>query len=96
MCHTKRKFLANDYIYNMRTLTINIPDTVDLEDREMVMFLASRLYERSKLSLGQAAEIAGLSKRAFMEVLGQYGVSLFNYDEKELEIELRHVKNYRK
>ncbi|MDQ4141768.1 MAG: UPF0175 family protein [Bacteroidota bacterium] len=80
----------------MRTLTIHIPDSVDLEDREMVMFLASRLYEKSKLSLGQAAEIAGLSKRAFMEVLGHYGVSLFNYDESELEKELMHVKNYRK
>lgn len=80
----------------MRTLTINIPDTVDLEDREMVMYLASKLYEQSKLSLGQAAEMAGLSKRAFMEVLGQYGVSLFNYDESELEKELKNVKNYRK
>lgn len=80
----------------MRTLTINIPDTVDLEDREMVMFLASRLYEKSKLSLGQAAELAGLSKRAFMEVLGHYGVSIFNYDESELEKELKHVKTYRK
>jgi len=80
----------------MRTLTINIPDTVELEDREMVMFLASRLYEKGKLSLGQAAELAGLSKRAFMEVLGQYGVSIFNYDESELEKELQHVKSYRK
>lgn len=80
----------------MRTLTINIPDTVDLEDREMVMYLASKLYEQSKLSLGQAAEMAGLSKRAFMEVLGQYGVSLFNYDDSELEKELKNVKNYRK
>ena len=80
----------------MRTLKINIPDTVDLEDREMVMFLASRLYEKSKLSLGQAAELAGLSKRAFMELLGDYGVSVFNYDASELEEELKHVKNYRK
>lgn len=80
----------------MRTLTINIPDTVDIEDREVVMYLASRLYEKSRLSLGQAAEVAGLSKRAFMEVLGQYGVSLFNYDESELEKELKNVKDYRK
>ncbi len=80
----------------MRTLKIKIPDTVDLEDREMLMYLASKLYEESKLSLGQAAELAGLSKRTFMEMLGQYGVSLFNYDEKELEKELKHVKNYRK
>ncbi len=58
----------------MRTLTITVPDTVELEDREIVMYLASRLYEKSKLSLGQAAEMAGLSKRTFMEMLGHYGV----------------------
>ncbi|MEM8970012.1 MAG: UPF0175 family protein [Bacteroidota bacterium] len=80
----------------MRTLTITVPDTIELEDREMVMYLASRLYEKSKLSLGQAAEMAGLSKRAFMELLGHYGVSVFNYDESELEEELKNVKNYRK
>lgn len=67
-----------------------------MDDREMVMYLASRLYEKSKLSLGQAAEMAGLSKRAFMEVLGQYGVSLFNYDKEELKKELKNVKSYRK
>lgn len=80
----------------MRTLTIQIPDAVELEDRELVMYLASRLYEKSKLSLGQAAEMAGLSKRAFMEVLGQYGVSVFNYDVSDLEEELKNVKSYRK
>ncbi len=81
---------------HMRTLTIQIPDTVEVEDKEMVMFLASRLYEKGKLSLGQAAEIAGLSKRIFMEMLGHYGVSVFNYDESELAEELKQVKNYRK
>ena len=58
----------------MRTLTITVPDTVELEDREIVMYLASRLYEKSKLSLGQAAEMAVLSKRTFMEMFGHYGV----------------------
>lgn len=80
----------------MRTITIKIPETVELEDREMIMYLASRLYESSKLSLGQASEMAGLSKRAFMEIIGQYGVSIFNFDENELEKEIENVKNYRK
>ncbi len=80
----------------MRTLTIQIPDTVEVEDREMMMYFASRMYEKGKISLGQAAEVAGLSKRTFMEMLGHYGVSAFNYDENELAEELKHVKNYRK
>ena len=39
----------------MRTLTI-----VDLSNKEAKMVLASKLYEMSKLSLGQAAEFCRL------------------------------------
>lgn len=74
----------------MKTLTINIPDTLDLDDKEVVMLIATRLYEQGKLSLGQAAELAGLSKRAFAELLGRYGVSIFNYPASDLS---KDVKN---
>ena len=63
----------------MKTLTVNIPDTLDLDNKDLVMLLASRLYEQGRLSLGQAAELANLSKRAFAELLGKYSVSIFNY-----------------
>jgi predicted HTH domain antitoxin len=29
------------------------------------------------MTLGQAAELTGLSKRAFIEIMGKYGFSLF-------------------
>ena len=63
----------------MKTLIVNIPDTLDIDSKEILMLLASRLYEEGKLSLGQAAELANLSKRAFAELLGKYNVSIFNY-----------------
>lgn len=74
----------------MKQLTINIPDTIDINEGEAVMLLASGLYEQGKLSVGQAAELAGLSKRAFIELLGKYKVSLFNYPPAEL---VNDVKN---
>jgi predicted HTH domain antitoxin len=49
----------------MRTILLNIPDSVDLDDREVKMLLASRLYEKGKLTLGQASELVGLSKSTF-------------------------------
>ncbi len=58
------------------------------------MLLATRLYEQGKLSLGQAAELAGYSKRTFMELLGNYNVSIFNYDEQELENDIRNAAYY--
>ena len=48
----------------MTTLTLNLPKTVKFDERELFLMLATKLYERGSLSLGQAAEIAGLSKRA--------------------------------
>ncbi len=68
----------------MKTVTITIPDTIDIDNNEVAMLVATRLYEQGKLSLGQAAEIAGLTKRTFAELLGRYNVSIFNYPASEL------------
>ena len=74
----------------MRTVNLKIPDTVDLDDKDIAMIVASTLYEKGKLSLGQAAELVGLSKTTFAELLGKYGVSIFNYPPTDLS---RDVKN---
>ncbi len=76
----------------MRHLKLNLPDSIDLSDHEIVMTLAARLYENGKLSLGQAAELAGLSKSTFAELLGKYNVSLFNFPVSDLESDLRNAE----
>ena len=63
----------------MNTITLTLPDKVELDEKETVKFLAAKLYESGKLSLGQAAELAGYSKVAFSEILGDYKVTLINY-----------------
>lgn len=78
----------------MKSITITIPNTVDLDDKEALMVIATRLYEKGKLSLGQAAELVGLSKRAFMEILGTYGVSVFNYSASELDRDVENAQRY--
>ena len=78
----------------MKTLMINLPDTVDFDDKDALMTIASRLYGKGKLSLGQAAELVGLSKRAFMELLGTYGVSVFNYPSSDLDRDVDNAKSY--
>lgn len=76
----------------MKTLTLQIPDNLD--EREAKILLAAKLYEKGSLSLGQAAELAGYPKRAFMELLGSYDVSVFNYSEIELEKDILNAQNY--
>ena len=68
----------------MKTLTLNIPDTLDVDNRELAMLVSTQLYEQGKLSLGQAAEVAGLTKRTFAELLGGYNVSIFNFPASDL------------
>ena len=58
------------------------------------MLLATQLYEQGKLSLGQAAELTGYSKRTFMELLGDYNVSVFNHGEQEVENDIRNAARY--
>lgn len=68
----------------MKHLTLNVPDNLELDERETKRFLAAKLYETGKLSLGQAADLAGLSKVAFAEILADYEVSLINYPSSEI------------
>lgn len=68
----------------MKTITFNIPETLEISNYEVIMILATQLYQSSKLSLGQAAEMAGLSKNSFIELLGKNEVSIFNYPESDL------------
>lgn len=47
----------------MRTITLKVPDNLGIDNLQFLMIFASKLYAQGKLSLGQAAELAGLSKR---------------------------------
>lgn len=69
----------------MQTITITLPENTELDEGQTVKFLASKLFEAGKLSLGQAAGMAGLTKVAFAEILGDFGVSLINYPISEMK-----------
>ena len=75
----------------MKTVTFHIPDSVELDEKDIEMLVASRLYEEGKLSLGQAAEMVGLSKHTFTELIGKYGVSIFNYPASDLSRDIENA-----
>ena len=76
----------------MKTLTVEIPDNLD--EKEAKTLLAAKLYEKGSLSLGQAAQLAGYSKRTFMGLLSNYDVSLFDYTDEEMEKDILNAQNY--
>lgn len=59
----------------MKTLQLQIPDNLD--EKEVTLMLAVQLYDKGKLSLGQAADLVNMDKESFMEELGKFDVSLF-------------------
>lgn len=75
----------------MRTIQLNIPDGIDLKDHDFSMIIASKLYEDAILSAGQAAKIVGLSKRAFIELLGKYGVSIMSSSVSDLNSDIANA-----
>ena len=64
----------------MRTVHFEIPDLSELNDQDLKMALAVKLYEAGKISTGQAADIVGISKRNFIETMANFDSSLLiNY-----------------
>ena len=75
----------------MKSITINLPDTVNLTEKEVAMILAAKLYDMEILTMGRAAELAGISKREFMETVGNYGVPVFKYTLEDLEHDMKNA-----
>lgn len=73
----------------MSQMTVVLPDSVT--EAEARLQLSARLFEIGRLSCGQAAEMAGYSKRTYMELLGKLGIPVFDYSPDELTDDLSHA-----
>ena len=58
---------------------------------EAKSILASQLYKQGKLSLGQAADLVGLPKPAFAEILRRYELSIFGTEPSDLREDLQNT-----
>ena len=80
----------------MTKLSIDMPDTAfsalrqdpEAFSREMRIAAAVRWYESGMISQSKGAEIAGLTRSAFIDALARFQVSPMQYTEEELEEEL--------
>ena len=74
-----------------RKLTLELPDSLDMDEKELMLMLAAHLYGDGKLAAGHAAALAGVDKRTFIESLGRFGVSFMNFPAEELERDFQNA-----
>jgi predicted HTH domain antitoxin len=60
--------------------------------RQILGFAALEYYRERKLSVGKAAELAGMDKHEFTNFLGSHQVDIYRYTEKEWNSELETVE----
>ena len=73
------------------TVELKLPEGVKITEDEIRMIIAARLFDLGELSSGQAAKMVGMSRREFLESVGKYGVSIFQYDADELKRDLERL-----
>lgn len=66
------------------SIQLDIPSDLNATEFDLKMMFASKLFDEGLISSGQGAKMVGISRRTFIELLGQYGVSAFQSDEEEL------------
>ena len=64
-------------------LHLNLPDALAGRDADELSALARealvvRLYALGELSSGEGAELLGITRREFLDLLGRYNVSIFD------------------
>lgn len=60
---------------------------------EVRLYSALKLFEKHKLSLGKAAEVAGLNKWNFLDKLAENNISVVDYPVEDLEEEIQRMKS---
>jgi predicted HTH domain antitoxin len=73
--------------------TLDLPAHVD--EARARLILAVGLFQEDEVSVGKAAEIAGLSYRAFLDALRERGIPAFTYTDEMLEEDLAFLQRQR-
>lgn len=73
------------------SIQLEIPPGLKKSKFELSMLFASKLFDEGLISSGQGAMMVGLSKQAFIELLGKYKVSIFQSSPEDLDEDISNA-----
>jgi len=71
-------------------ISVHLPE-MNIKEDEIKLFLGIKLLEEGIVSLGKAAEIAGYSEKAFVEILIHKGIPPIKYSRLDLKKEFQNA-----
>lgn len=83
----------------MEKIVLEIPDEVLISlketseefSREIRLLAAVKLYQMARLSSGRAAQLAGIPRVSFLQLLSKYGVPIFDLSPDELQKDIENA-----
>lgn len=74
-------------------ILVSLNESAQDFENEMRVTIAMEHLRRGRLSLGKAAELAGLTKIEFFFELGKHGIPMIDYDEDDFLDELDQIRS---
>lgn len=71
-------------------ISANVLEQAHLDPAELLIELAAYLYDKERLTMGQAKKLAQLSQLEFQQVLADRNICI-KYDIEDLETDLRNL-----
>lgn len=77
-----------------KTMNIIIPDQIleatRMTEKELMQEIAVMLYQKEKITLGQASQLAQMNQLQFQHLLASQEIPI-NYDIQDLEMDLKNL-----
>lgn len=67
------------------SILLSLKNSADELAYKMKLYTAIVLYQKRQLSLGKSAQLLGMDRLSFINVLRDEGIAIFNYNDKEID-----------